>query len=145
MTAPTLTVEPPERHDTLSREIETALLQSLAALNTQATNTGIVITARDATGRRLGAVTGATSYGWLLVKLLWVEEAARGTGLGRRLMQSVEDEARGHGCHGAWLDTSNPRARTFYRGLGYADFGTLANAPDQTPADHVRWFMRKAL
>lgn len=56
-------------------------------------------------GEALGGLWGYTSYGWLYVQLLAVEEAARGQGAGRELLRRAEAEALARGCHGAWLDT----------------------------------------
>lgn len=145
MTSIDIAPVPDFEHADTSARIETALLSSLADLNTQSTNTSIVLTAMDDDGVLVGGVSGSTSYGWFLVKLLWVDELCRGTGLGRQLMQAAEEEARRHECHSAWLDTSNPEAHRFYLGLGYVAFGVLENSPDQQPADHKRWFMKKRL
>lgn len=125
--------------------VETALLASLATINAQSRNESIVLAVHDGEGRLVGGLTAATSYGWLLVKTLWVDAAYRGAGLGRRLMQHAEEEGRKIGCHAVWLDTSNPEAHAVYLKLGYADFGVLANASGQHPESHRRWFMRKSL
>jgi hypothetical protein len=60
-------------------------------------------------------------------------------------MARAEQKAREVGCHNAWLDTSSPGAMCFYAKLGYTVFGQLANGSVQQPANHSRWFMRKAL
>jgi predicted N-acetyltransferase YhbS len=96
-------------------------------------------------GDLIGGLAGATSYGWLLVKLLWVADGERGHGLGTRLMAQAEAAARSRGCHGAWLDTSSARAEQFYARLGYAPFGTLQNEPGEHPQGHRRTFLAKRL
>lgn len=97
-------------------------------------------------GRDLvGGLVGATSYGWLLVKMLWVAERERGHGLGTRLMAQAEAVARSRGCHGAWLDTSSARAERFYARLGYAPFGVLQNEAGEHPQGHHRAFLAKRL
>jgi len=70
-----------------------------------------------------------------------VPESMRGKGLGTQIMGQAEAEARARGCHSAWLDTFEFRARGFYEGLGYSCFGEL---PDY-PVGFSRYFMRKAL
>ena len=125
--------------------IEAALLASLARVNTQAENNGLVLVSRGPGGALAGGVIGHTSYGWLLIKVLWVDEAYRGAGLGKQLMAQAEGRARDAGCHSAWLDTSSEPAHAFYSYLGYTDFGLLENADDQHPAGHHRWFMKKVL
>lgn len=145
MTAPVILIEPNSAHAQVTHDIEANLLQSLAELNPQATNTTILLTARDPGGDLIGGVSGATSYGWFLVKLLWVSDALRGTGIGTKLMHQAEKHAGKLGCHGAWLDTSNPQARAFYLKQGYSDFGILSNGQDNEPPGHNRWFMKKPL
>ena len=129
----------------VANAIETALLASLARSNTQAENDSFVLAHKSESGAVAGGVTGSTSYGWLLIKTLWVDEMHRGGGLGRQLVFAAEDRGREIGCHSAWLDTSSEAAHSFYSHLGYSDFGVLANEPDQPPTDHCRWFMKKAL
>lgn len=129
----------------LALEIERNLLRALAEANTQSANESLVLKASAEDGSLAGGLTASTSYGWLLIKTLWVSDAHRGSGLGRELMEAAEEEGRRLGCHGAWLDTSNIDARSFYRKLGYQDFGNLENGPDELPAGHCRWFMKKAL
>lgn len=88
-----------------------------------------------------GGLWGRISYDWLFVELLAVPEAARGTGLGRQLMDQAEVIAREAGCSGIWLDTYEFQARGFYEKLGFTLFGTL---PDH-PVGQSRFFMMKQL
>lgn len=55
------------------------------------------------------------------VKRLWVAPAARGLGLGPRLMTAIEDAARGHGLHTLRLDTNATltEAVALYRRTGW--------------------------
>lgn len=129
----------------VSAFIEKALLGSLAAKNVQSLNTGIVLSIRDESNSIIAGVTASTAYGWLLIKTLWVHEDKRGSGLGRQLMEAVESHGRELGCHGAWLDTSDPDARSFYEARGFETFGELSNSSEQFPAEHRRWFMKRAL
>ena len=136
---------PVPAHSDVTKEIEENLLDSLARLNHQSTNSTIVLTRRDPAGALLAGVSGSTSYGWFLVKLMWVHEDLRRTGVGKVLMLEAEERARALGCHGVWLDTSNREAREFYIRLGYSEFGSLSNAPENEPVDHRRRFMKKSL
>ena len=105
----------------------------------------LTLVARDLQGIVIGGLTGSTSYGWLLVKMLWVAEELRCQGFGARLMMEAETIARSRGCHGAWLDTSSVRAERFYIRLGYEPFGILANGPGEQPQGHRRAFLAKRL
>ena len=89
----------------------------------------------------IGGVVAETYYGWCHIDLLWVHEEHRGHGLGRRLMEYVEEEARNRGVRGVYLDTFSFQAPEFYRKLGYETFGVL---PD-CPAGYQRHFMVKHL
>jgi predicted N-acetyltransferase YhbS len=126
-------------------EIEARLVMSLRSNNPPNDSAPFSLIARDGDGALVGGLIGSTSYGWLLVKVLWVAEGLRGRGLGARLMATAEREAAARGCHGAWLDTSSARAREFYMRLGYGEFGRLENRPDEQPQGHRRFFLSKRL
>jgi GNAT superfamily N-acetyltransferase len=71
------------------------------------------------------------------VKRLWVAPPARGTGLARRLMAAVEDQARDLGLSRLRLDTSAhlPDAVAMYRRWGWT---AIARYNDNPHAHH--WF-----
>jgi len=96
---------------------------------------------RDAGNRLVGGAVGNTWWGWLRIDILWVDEAARGTGLGKRLLQAAEEEAVRRGCHHVFLDTMSFQALPFYLRLGYTVFGQL----DDLPVGHSRYFLQKSL
>lgn len=76
-------------------------------------------------GELIAGISGHTYWGWLFIDRLWVAEAVRGRGIGGRLLQEVETEARRRGCRGAWLDTYSFQAKPFYEAQGYGQFGEL--------------------
>ena len=131
--------------DDLASEIEQNLLSALARANPQSANESFILKASALDGHLVGGLTASTSYGWLLVKTLWVSETCRGSGVGRKLMETAEQEGIRLGCHGAWLDTSNIDTHRFYKKLGYHVFGQLENGPEHEPTGHIRWFLKKAL
>ena len=65
------------------------------------------------------------------VKRLWVHDSARGQGLARRLMQAIEDEARGMGLALLKLDTNSAlsEALTLYRATGWRETAPYTGAP----------------
>jgi ribosomal protein S18 acetylase RimI-like enzyme len=136
-----ITVEPDP--DTFAAEIETRLLDSLKQNVPASDYAPFGILARDSEGTILGGLLGGTSYGWLLIKHLWVAEDLRCQGLGARIMRLAEEEVLSRGCHGAWLDTSSQRARNFYAKLGYEIFGTRENREGEKPQGHARSFLYK--
>ena len=96
--------------------------------------------ARDEHGV-VGGLLGHIRWNWLYVAKLWVDERARGGGIGTKLLTAAEDLARSRGCIGASLDTIEYQARPFYEKLGYELFGTL----DGYPPGYRQFYMRKKL
>ena len=125
--------------------IEQKLLETLRKDLQQSNNDHFVLAAKSDSGELFGGICASTSYGWLLIKTLWVDDKQQRQGLGRRLMSKAEKRGLALGCHSAWLDTSNPVALQFYQAIGYVVFGQLENDSTQYPQSHRRWFMRKKL
>jgi GNAT superfamily N-acetyltransferase len=102
----------------------------------------LIVTCRDASGALTGGVAGNTLARWLYVARLWVDPAYRGTGLGRQLMEAIEEAARERGCAESFLNTFAFQARSFYERLGYEVF---AEMPDPEVPIRSRLWMRKRL
>lgn len=96
---------------------------------------------RDEAGTIVGGLLGVTRWQWLYVAKLWVDERRRSQGVGTRLLQMAEDEARRRGCIGASLDTFEHQARPFYEKLGWELIGTL----EGYPAGTRQYYLRKPL
>lgn len=96
---------------------------------------------RDSAGTVVGGILGHTRWRWLYIAKLWIDESARGRGLGTRLMAAAEDLARSRGCTDVSLDTFDYQARPFYEKLGYELFGTLEGYP---PGSR-QYYLRKRL
>ncbi len=73
------------------------------------------------------------------IKRMWLAEAARGLGLGRRLLHHLEDLALEHGSTVAHIETSDvlPEAIALYRSEGYVEVEPFNDEPF---AD--RWFAK---
>jgi predicted N-acetyltransferase YhbS len=125
--------------------LEAKLLESIGNETEQSVNTRFELVARDTVGQITGGLVASVSYNWLLIKILWVDNAHRNSGIGRHLLSQAEDKAIALGCHSAWLDTSNPNANRFYSNLGYVLFAELKNTTKQIPPNHQRWFLKKTL
>ena len=118
---------------------------SLAAFNQSdvgpSERQALAVLVRDVDGDVVAGLSGYTAWGWLYVQWLWVAEDQRGRKLAGRLLELAEAEARGRGCHGAYIDTFNPQALKTYQRSGYTAFGSL---PD-FPKGRTRSFLSKTL
>ena len=130
--------------DQLSAADETAVVRGLLAFNEAwlgpADDQPVQFVARDIDGM-LGGLIGHTRWKWLYVAKLWVDERARGRGIGTQLLKAAEDLARSRGRTDASLDTFEFQARPFYEKLGYELFGTL----DGFPPGYRQFYLRKRL
>jgi len=96
---------------------------------------------RNDQGALVGGVWGYVNWNWLWIGAVWLSDALRGAGYGRKMMETIELAARERGCRYSHLDTFSFQARPFYEGLGYEVFATL----NDYPPGHQRFFMKKAL
>ena len=80
-------------------------------------------------------------YCWncVYVDQLWVDEKYRKEGLGRSLLEDVENLSNEKGCHLIHLDTFDFQAKDFYLRNGYEVFGVL----EDCPKEHKRYYLKK--
>lgn len=99
------------------------------------------VSAKDGSGQLVGGLRGFVFLHWLNVDLLFVDEAVRHRGVGRRLLAMAEQKARELGARNATLNTFEWQARAFYLRQGYEEFGRID--------DYIQGFglvyMKKAL
>lgn len=130
--------------DVVTDDERSAILDGLVTFNRETAGftrgSDLLVMAREE-GRLAGGLVGRTGHGAAFVELLYVAEPFRGTGLGTRLLDAAEDEARRRGMRQIYLDTFTFQAPGFYMKRGYAEFGRL---PDFPPG-HDRVWLRKAL
>ncbi|WP_035655811.1 GNAT family N-acetyltransferase [Bradyrhizobium sp. STM 3809] len=98
--------------------------------------------------RRNGSLLGSVALrpigpGHAEIKRLFVQEAARGCGLGRRLLATLESEARLRGIDRVSLEVGikQPQAIRLYRSFGYRDCGPFGTYR----LDPLSLFMTKRL
>jgi len=127
--------------EVLTRELH----GSLKAFNQEAmpgvSSTGFVVSVRDDNGTLKGGVIARVTGESCYIDTVWIDEAARGGGLGTKMMRMAEAEACRHGARGAWLYTLSVQAKPFYEKLGYYEFAELT----WPGGDIRRHFMKKIL
>lgn len=133
--------------DTITDQDQEELLQGLRAYNGQfldfATVGGdIAVYARDDSGKMRGGLIGRRVGEWLDIKYLWVCSETRTSGVGTRLIQMAEEEAKRQGCRHSLVDTLSFQARPFYEKQGYQLKMTLDDFPYQ---GMQRYYLSKAL
>jgi len=92
-------------------------------------------------GRIVAGICGNTWGGTCELRQFWVEESQRHRGLGTKLFQAAEHEARRRGCTQIVLMTFSFQAPAFYERHGFEVVATIDNHP-------LGWqnvVMRKAL
>ncbi|TLG87115.1 GNAT family N-acetyltransferase, partial [Pseudomonas edaphica] len=92
-----------EISDQPNPDAERLLGDGLAAFNEAVTGGNdrrpLMVLLKDPdTQQLLGGITGKTTLGMAFLDLFHLPDALRGAGLGSRLLQAFEDEARRRGC-----------------------------------------------
>ena len=77
----------------------------------------------------IAGLLGCTDWGWMHIDILWVDEKHRGLGIGSKLLEAAEEEARRRGCHSVHVDTMSWQAPEFYKKHGYKIISELDDIP----------------
>lgn len=88
-----------------------------------------------------GILAGMGYWGGLEIKHLWVRENQRQLGIGTKLLNEVEKNAKAKGAIISLLDTFDFQAKDFYLKNGYTIFGQVNNFP----IGHKRYYLQKQL
>jgi GNAT superfamily N-acetyltransferase len=91
--------------------------------------------------RIVGGICGNTWGGTCEIRQFWVDESQRHRGLGTKLFQAAEHEARRRGCEQIILMTFSFQAPAFYARHGFEVVATI----DDHPRGHRNVLMRKRL
>ena len=77
----------------------------------------------------VAGVSGHTWNGTCFFGYVWVSEAERGKGYGKRLLQAVEEEAQKRSCQNIILSTHSFQSPGFYERMGFSKSAEVANHP----------------
>ena len=99
----------------------------------------LAIFVRDDDGRIVAGICGNTWGGCADIRQFWVEEARRKQGLGTRLLEAAEREARRRGCRQMVLTTFSFQAPAFYAKHGFEVVAVV----DDHPHGHRNLLLRK--
>jgi GNAT superfamily N-acetyltransferase len=94
---------------------------------------------RDENGTLLGGAAGWTWAGAGYLDQLWVRADRRGVGIGTRLLETFETEARARGCGLMVVATHSFQAPVFYARHGYVEQGRI----DGYPRGHAHIYLSK--
>jgi GNAT superfamily N-acetyltransferase len=101
----------------------------------------LAIFVKDEQGRVVVGICGNTWGGCLEIRQFWVEEARRNQGLGTKLLQAAEQEARRRGCQQVILMTFTFQAPAFYAKHGFEVIAMV----DDHPRGYENLLLRKRL
>ncbi|HUI35216.1 MAG TPA: GNAT family N-acetyltransferase [Stellaceae bacterium] len=133
----------PETRDPRAEAVVTG---GLAAYNCEKfgrvdTRTLDILVRDDNSGGIVGGLLGRSSLGLFFLDLFYLPKTLRRGGLGSRMINLAEDEARRRGCTAAFVYTVTFQAPDFYERHGYRRFGEIACPPDGA----TRIFLTKTL
>ena len=123
------------------QDLEDRIYEFNAAATGLTDGAWLAIFVRDEAGRIVAGLAGNTWGGCLEIRQFWVEESRRRRGLGSRLLEAGEHEARRRGCRQAVLSTFTFQAPAYYAKHGFE----VVAAVDDHPRGYRNLLMRKRL
>ena len=101
----------------------------------------LTIALKGVSGELVGGLRGFSHWKWFYISHLWVSEAGRSSGLGAKLIEKAEMDAKRRGLVGMYVDTFDARASGFYKRCGFSLMGEIQNFPP----GQKRFYLTKAL
>jgi ribosomal protein S18 acetylase RimI-like enzyme len=127
----TLQIEP--RHDLSPNDIG-AIEDHLYEHNSHATgrrdDQGLGFVIRDEAGRMIGAAAGYTWAGTSELKQMWVDEAYRGRGYARALLNAFIEGACSRGARRIWVASYDFQAPGMYERAGFKRMAEFEGWPE---------------
>ena len=83
----------------------------------------------DDSGELMAGLVAETFGNWLEIEYLFVKEDLRGQGIGSKLLQQAESEAKKRNCRYVFVNTYQFQSPAFYQKHGYKEVFTLKDYP----------------
>ena len=83
----------------------------------------------DEHGQLMAGLVAETFGNWLEIEYLFVKEELRGQGIGSKLLQQAESEAKKRNCRFAFVNTYQFQVPAFYQKYGYKEVFTMKDYP----------------
>ena len=128
-----MTLMPQPHHDIAPADvaaIEEHLYEYNRAVTGHHDGRGLCFVLRDDEGRIVGAAAGYSWAGIAELRQMWVDEAYRGRGCGRALLDAFVDEATTRGVKRVWVASFDFQAPPFYEKAGFRRVTELPGFPD---------------
>ncbi len=121
------------RHDFSLTEID-AIEERLYSYNRRAIRCsdgrGLGFVIRDEAGRIIGVAAGYSWAGASELKQMWIDEAYRGRGYARQLLNAFVAEAVGRGVRRIWVASYDFQAPVMYEKVGFKRVAEFAGWPE---------------
>ncbi|BAV50517.1 hypothetical protein MesoLj113a_69540 [Mesorhizobium sp. 113-1-2] len=92
---------------------------------------GLGFVIRDEVGRIIGVATGYSWAGTSELKQMWIEEAFRGRGYARELLNAFAAEAVARGVRRIWVQSHDFQAPGLYEKAGFVRVAEFADWPER--------------
>jgi len=139
-----MTLQIESRHDLSPNEID-AIEDRLNEHNGNATGRhdaqGVGFLIRDEAGQMIGVVAGHTWSDTAELKQMWVDEAYRGRGHARALLNAFVVEASARGVRRIWVSSYDFQAPGLYEKAGFERVAEFSGWPD----GHINVILCKVL
>ncbi len=91
---------------------------------------GLGFVIRDKLGRMIGVAAGYTWAGTSELKQMWIDEAYRGRGYARALLDAFVTEACSRGAHRIWVASHDFQAPEMYEKAGFKRMAEFQEWPE---------------
>jgi GNAT superfamily N-acetyltransferase len=139
-----MTLQIEAKHDLTPNEID-AIEDRLYDYNSYATGRhdgrGLGFVIRDEVGQMIGVAAGFTWSGTSELKQMWIDEAYRGRGYARALLNAFVGEACSRGVRRIWVASYDFQAPEFYENAGFKRIAEFEGWPE----GHINVILCKTL